>query len=420
MAFNPLTEKGIPLERQLRPWAELNPEPYDTRSVHPYTRARIITAVGAEVEAQFFSHNMARHTVDAALKKHLAKIRRVEQQQHRAINWLIPGEKTENTIEVTLGYEQVAVDLTSWIAQNEPDPYLRQVYEFGLLEDFDHLYRYANLLDLMGGEPTRIIGDLTEVTPGRPTIFEHRHPADELRRPMTIEAVDFQSIMNAMTVLAAEQQTMNYYLNVGNRPDDPTARGLYCEIAMIEEQHVTHYESIMDPTLSWLTHLVLHEYNECWLYWSLMEDETDKRIRQLWELHLGMELEHLRLACDAMKAIEKRDPAEFLPAKGMTRALTFRENKEYVRKVLANQTDLAAWDSEFVDVSELRRDHRYFAYQATVNATLPPTEEIIERHRQEKGGEYRLETEGPHPVPALQERPRGSLGYERMMKVDAA
>ena len=35
------------------------------------------------------------------------------------------------------------------------DPYLRQVYEFGLLEDFDHLYRYANLYSLLEGK-TRI------------------------------------------------------------------------------------------------------------------------------------------------------------------------------------------------------------------------------------------------------------------------
>jgi hypothetical protein len=53
-----------------------------------------------------------------------ALVRRVEQQQ-KAVNWLTPGD--ESTLEVTIGYEQVAVDLTSWVAQNEPDPYLKQV-----------------------------------------------------------------------------------------------------------------------------------------------------------------------------------------------------------------------------------------------------------------------------------------------------
>src|SRR3546814_14324746 len=38
------------------------------------------------------------------------------------------------------------VDLTSWLARHEPDPYLKKVYEFALLEDYDHLYRYATLM----------------------------------------------------------------------------------------------------------------------------------------------------------------------------------------------------------------------------------------------------------------------------------
>src|SRR3546814_18388585 len=62
-------------------------------------------------------------------------------------------------------------------------------YEFAPLEDYDHLYRYANLMDLMGeGRKAQdITGDLTEILPGRPTIFKHRDPRDELRRPMTLD-----------------------------------------------------------------------------------------------------------------------------------------------------------------------------------------------------------------------------------------
>ncbi|NWG47404.1 MAG: hypothetical protein HXY25_12790 [Alphaproteobacteria bacterium] len=412
MSFNPLTEPGIPLERQLRNWSELNSEPYRKEEVHPYTRTRIIAMNGIEVEAIMFSHNMARCTVDGALKRQLAEVRRIEQQQQKANGWLIPGE--ESTIENTIGYEQVAVDLTAWIARHEPDPYLRQVYEFGLLEDFDHLYRYANLLDLMGSDPARIVGDYTEIIPGRPTIFEHRHPADDIRRPMAVEASDFQSIMNAMTVTAAEQQTMNFYMNVGNRPTDPLARGLYLEIAQIEEQHVTHYESIMDPRLSWLMRLVLHEYNECWMYWSFLETEIDPKAKALFELHLNMEIEHLRLACELMKSIEGRDPADFLPAQGLEAPLTFEENKAYVRQVLADQVELTSYDSEFLPVDQLTDDHRYFAYQAAVNASPPPTEEIIERHRAERGEDYRLEQDGAHPVEALRKEGNGTgLRYDR-------
>lgn len=62
MGFNPLHERGIPLERQLRNWSELNVAPFDTRNVDPYTRCRVIFMNGIEVEAIINSHQFNRHT----------------------------------------------------------------------------------------------------------------------------------------------------------------------------------------------------------------------------------------------------------------------------------------------------------------------------------------------------------------------
>lgn len=410
MSFNPFEEKGIPIEQQFRSWSELSAQPYDKEAVHPYSRCRGIVMNGIETEAVLFSHQMARHTMDADLKRTLALVRRAESQQQKAMNWLIPGD--ESTLEVTLGYEQVAVDLTAWVARNEPDPYLRQVYEFGLLEDFDHLYRYANLLQLVDGKAAeRITGPYTEIMPGRPTIFEHRHPHDEIRRPMTISAADPQSALNALTIMASEQQTMNWYNNIGNRFQEPLARGLYLEIAEIEEQHVSHYESIMDPSISWFAQLLLHEYNECWLYYSFMEDEPDPRVRKIYELHLAMELEHLRIAGELLQAHDKRDPQELLPTR-LPSQVKFEPHKEYVRDLLAKQIDLTSEHEDFVDVSTLPADHRFFQYQKTVNAGGVPSEAVVERARQ-RGGEYRMAPEGPHPHPALREAETGEhLHYQ--------
>jgi rubrerythrin len=419
VSFNPLQERGLPLEKQFRNWRDLNVTPYDKETVHPYGRCRGIVANGIEVEAMMFSHTLARNTLDPELKRQLALVRRAEAQQQKAMNWLIPGDET--TLEVTLGYEQVAVDLTSWVAQNEPDAYLRQVYEFGLLEDFDHLYRYANLYDLMDGKKAeRIVGELTEITPGRPTIFEHRDPRDEIRRPMTSLAADPQSILNALTVMSAEQQTMNFYNTIGNRFVEPLARGLYLEIAEIEEQHVSHYESILDPGCSMLENLAFHEYNECWIYYSFMQEETDPAVKALYELHLAMEIEHLRIACELIKKVERRDPAEFLPV-SIERPLQFKENKAYVRQVLANQIELTSNESEFVPVTTLPTDHRYFAYNGTVNAGWVPTEDVIRRTIAEKGQEYRLETEGPNPVPGLrpqEQRKDQSTDYAKLIAAE--
>lgn len=63
------------------------------------------------------------------------------------VNWLLGSD--HSPLETTIAYEQVAIEVTAAIARKEPDPYLGQVCRFGLLEDFDHLYRYSALLDRM-------------------------------------------------------------------------------------------------------------------------------------------------------------------------------------------------------------------------------------------------------------------------------
>src|SRR5690606_18035355 len=107
--------------------------------------------------------------------------------------------------------------------------------------------------------------------------------------------------------------------------------------------------------------------------------------KQLWELHLNMEIEHLRLACEAMKATEGRDAREFLPAQGMPNPLTFEENKQYVRDVLANTIEWTGFDAQFVPIADLPRDHRFFAYQHAVNEGGVPSEQVIDKHRADKG-----------------------------------
>jgi rubrerythrin len=223
---------------------------------------------------------------------------------------------------------------------------------------------------------------------------------------MTALAAHPQSVLNALTLVSGEQQTMNFYMNIGNRYQEPVARATYQEIAQIEEQHVTHYESILDPAASWFQNLVLHQWHECWMYWSFAQTEPDPKVQQLYELHLAMEIEHLRIACEMMREIEKRDPEMFLPAQGFEMPLVFQSNKAYIRDVLANQIDLTAKNSDFVPVSTLGPSDRYFVYQGKVNDDWVPTEDVIRQNIAANGAEYRLETEGPSPVAGLRGKNR--------------
>jgi hypothetical protein len=398
--MNPLEQPGIPVEEQFRSWSELNVAPYDKLDVHPYTRTRVILMNGCEVESIIFSHQFARHTDNLEIKRALALSRRVDAQQQKVVNGLNPGDQTP--LETTIGYEQVAVDLTAWLARHEPDPMLKQALDFALLEDFDHLYRYANLYELLDGKNAADLTDqLTEITPGRPTMDEHRHPYDDVRGHYDTHTVDPLSRMHVMTIVAAEQQTMNFYMNHGTDWIEPIARGLYAEIALIEEQHVTHYESLLDPLDSWLKQLVFHKYNEVYLYWSMLQNEEDRRIASIWELHLNMEIGQLHAACDLLRRYEGIEPEQILPPALPDTPVTFEPNKDYVRQVLASQVQLAADGLDYVPGDELPEEHRSRRYREIVNAGGNPSELVIEQNRRRNGDEYRDETEGEHPIVEL-------------------
>jgi hypothetical protein len=238
-------------------------------------------------------------------------------------------------------------------------------------------------------------------------MVEHRHPFDDVRPHYETHTVDPLSRMHVMTIVAAEQQTMNFYMNHGADYMEPIARGLYSEIAMIEEQHVTHYESLLDPLDTWLRMWVFHEYNEVYLYWSMMQQESDPRIRRIWETHLDMELGQLYEACQFLQRFEGVDPREILPMSLPEVPLTFQENKDYVRQVLATQLDLRTDGTEYVSVNDLPKNHRYFAIQKTYGTATAPSERVVDLDRSERGREYRDQTDGDHPVAAFQESMTG-------------
>ncbi|GAB2857270.1 hypothetical protein GCM10022221_66080 [Actinocorallia aurea] len=222
---------------------------------------------------------------------------------------------------------------------------------------------------------------------------------DNVREPYDKLTAAPLSKLHALTIMAAEQQTMNYYMNVGPQYMEPIARQLYQEIGMVEEEHVTHYESLVDPGETWWERLVNHEYNECYLYHSFMETESDPRVKALWELHLEMELAHLQEACELMRAHDGRDPESILAAE-LPAPVTFEPNKAYVREVLATQIDYTTLGTGFVMEAHERFEQMQ---QRLMDGREPPSEVVIEQHRDLLGTDYRLQTEGPHPVPRLQD-----------------
>ena len=344
MTLDILKERGVPLDRQRFTLRELSGPTYSKLDDDAFTRVRVILMNGVEAEALRFSHSCARMNRDLQLP--LARVRRIEQHQQTLINWLNPPD--QSPLETTIGFEQAAIEVTAWVAQAEPDPYLAQAYRFGMLEDFDHLYRFSALMDrVMGMDSNNILQSYTDIRPGRPTIVEHRAPEDELRNPYNKLNASPLTKLNALTIVSAEHQVHDYYMNIGPIFSDPVARMLYAEIASIEEQHVTQYESLVDPSETWLEKWLLHECNEVYTYWSCLQQEPNSRLKSIWDRMLGYELGQLHFVMDLMKQIERRDPAELLPPT-LPEPIKYESQRDFVRETLNNEVGLRAVGTAFV------------------------------------------------------------------------
>src|SRR3954453_1240949 len=312
MAFDLFSSKGCALERQRFTWRDMAGKPISKLDDDAFTRVRVILMNGIETEALRFGHLAARHNLE--LRVPLAEVRRVEQHQAPLVNWLLGAD--HSPLETTIAYEQVAIEVTAALARREPDPYIAQNMRFGLLEDFDHMHRYSALLDrLEGKDANNILQCYTDIMPGRPTSVEHRAPEHDLRRPFDRKTAEPLTMLHALALTASEQQTHNYYMNIGPLFADPLARQLYAEIASIEQQHVTQYESLLDPDQSLLENWLLHEAMEVYNYFSCVQSESNPRIKAIWERILNYELGHLTLVGELFKKHEGRDPQEIVGEK---------------------------------------------------------------------------------------------------------
>jgi hypothetical protein len=348
MALDVREERGTALEKQEFDWRDIVRVPYSKLDDDAFTRVRVILMNGIEADALRFKHIAAR--MNRNLRVPLARIRRVEHFQQTMVNWLNPPD--QSAIETTIGFEQVAIEVTANVARNEPDEYMRKIYDFGLLEDFDHLYRYSALYDrLEGKDANTIIQSYSDILPGRPTSMEHRAPEDDVREPYDRKKAHILTKIHAATITAAEYQTHDYYMTIGPTFSDPIARQLYAEIAAIEEQHVTQYGSLNDPDETWLEKWLIHELAEVWNYWSCYQSEGNARIKEIWERFLSYELGHLHFVMNLFEQIEKRDPAEIVP-KSLPKPIKFESQRDYVREVLREQVNLRANGVEIVPLEE--------------------------------------------------------------------
>lgn len=414
MSFNPFNERPEKIDSLFSDWTSIYPKSYDKNEVDPYTKVRCILMNGTEFEANWYSHQFHRHCPDNDVRRELAVVRAQEQQQQKRIACLKPIN--ESVLETTIGYEQLAVDLTAILAQREKDENVKKALDFALLEDFDHLYRYADLLDMEQGiHAERLVGRYTEIMPGRPTISHHRYPYDNVKRYTDFKKADPITKLDVAIITAAEQQTMNYYMNQAGFYTSDLGRRLYTEIAMVEEEHVTQYGSLMDVTDTWAECWLNHEYTECYLYYSCYKSETDPYIKKVWEQHLIAEIAHLHKAAEILKKVDGKEWQEVIPVGEFPALLIFSAQKDYVRNVLKNTVTLTGDMEDYSTVNSIPDKSRFFFFQDKINGNVNSvvSHTVISQYIDEFGKDYRYE-DTKNPIIELQNRKIDNVNLGRV------
>ena len=374
--MNVLKEKGISIDNQVKTWHDIVKRPYCRSHVDCYTRTRQILLNGIETEAWSFKHHFVRKCDDLELNKILVRIRRLEDMQQTTINWLCPYNQT--VLDTTLGYEQVAVDLTAWLAQNETDKYVKETFDFGLLEDFDHLYRYSQFAYMIEEtDPNEILHKMTDVMLARPTQYHHNCNALRIRKPYDKDKTSPQTKVNILTLISAEQQTHNFYAEHGFMYGNTDLKRLYAEICDVEEEHVTMYETLVDPKESMFEKWLIHEFTEVCNYYNCYKDETDERLKLIWEEFMQMEIGHLKVASEMFEKHEKRGAEEVIGTEPV-HPCHFESQKEYVTKVIEAETDKRlGHNQDYIKVAELPDDWASYMVQEMTGKDGVPSEQAV-------------------------------------------
>ena len=142
----------------------------------------------------------------------------------------------------------------------------------------------------------------------------------------------------------------------------------------------------MDPDETWLEKWVLHEAAEVYNYHGCAQQESNPRLRALWERFLDYELGQLHLAIEHFQRLDGRDVAEILPDE-LPDPIPIESQREFVRQVLSDEVDLRADGSRFVDKAQEPR--RSIDYREQLNAEGSPSEQVADGYRWRPGTELK-------------------------------
>lgn len=159
----------------------------------------------------------------------------------------------------------------------------------------------------------------------------------------------------------------------------------------------------------------MHEYIESYLYYSMYNDETDKHIKQIWEILFEQELSHLHATLTLVRKHENKDWYDVIPGGDYPELISFVPQKEYIRQILGNTVCNTSLYENYVSVTKLPSNANFFDYQKRTikDVETMPSHIVIEDHIKNFNSDYRLQDK-EHPVKALRDRKSDNVNIGRM------
>ncbi len=338
MSINPFNQQSNYTSHYYFNWKQLSPHPYNKRDVSPQTRLNILLASIMEGQISQLNSYYASNCKDNDVRRQLALFRRTEWQQSLLTSSLKPiGEEL---LEHSLAVEQLQIMLALFASKNESNNYVKQAIDFNCIEDCDHLYRLANLFKLNGMDAERVIGRDIDIMPYRPTIAQHRYPIDDVKRYCNYKHSDTATVLNISMLSAINNYAKNLYSHATLHHGDTLGRRLFQELSLVEEQHATLISSLIDPKLTELEWLVLSQYAECYMYYSLCLIEQDSYIHDIWQEMYDIELFHLATASKLLEQHQSTVWQQLVPEGDFPNTIEWKEDNDTLRTNLTENVNL--------------------------------------------------------------------------------
>ena len=156
--------------------------------------------------------------------------------------------------------------------------------------------------------PDNILQGMTDVVISRPTQNHHNDNSIRLRTHYDRTTASPQTKVNIYTLVSGEQQTHNFYAEHGMMYANDDLRRTYGEICDVEEEHVTMYESLIDPEETPFEKLLLHEFTEVCTYYNCYKDEVDDQLKQIGKSFLHLNSDICRLPLIFLKNMKNATP----------------------------------------------------------------------------------------------------------------